>query len=240
MSNLSSCISPLPENATVRLLFLLQNLPGYFGRSFGRKLRRRLTCATDKQFTQMLRKLGPGDLCIDLGANIGTVSERLAATGAQVHAVEPDPDTFATLASRLGHLRNVTLHQLAVGSTSGRLQMFRPQVASDRAGDLASQGVTGFFRPGMSDADNSFEVEQVALDTFIDRLGGKASLVKMDIEGAELDLLEELAAGHLILHCDAIFVETHEKQYPATWPRVRALRQAFRRATSPVVSLYWV
>ena len=43
--------------------------------------------------------LGPGDVCIDLGANIGEVTVPLAETGATVHAFAPDHDTFAQLKS---------------------------------------------------------------------------------------------------------------------------------------------
>ena len=230
----------LREDGIIPALFRLQDLPGYFGRSFGRKLRRRLQRQTDGCFAAMLERLGPGSVCVDFGANVGLVTRRLAETGATVHAIEPDPVNFDVLAESLRDLPNVTLHRIAVGQTSGTMRLFRPVGGQFQPGDMSSQGVTGHFRPGVSDADNSFEVEVVGLDAFFDRIGGRADLVKMDIEGGELPLLEAVVVGQLTLRCDALFVETHENQYPDEWARVRALRHAFRGASAPFVSLYWI
>jgi FkbM family methyltransferase len=187
----------------------------------------------------VLARLGPGDVCLDLGANVGKVTERLAATGARVHAVEPDPDNFAALKARVGHMPNVVLHAAAVGARPGRMQMFRPVVASVQPGDMAPQGVTGQFRAGKSDATSAFAVEVIALDDLIARAGGRVALVKMDIEGGEFEILAAMMAGDLRIACTAMFVETHERHYRDTWPALRATRHAVRGRTDPMISLYW-
>jgi hypothetical protein len=46
-------LPPLPETPLVRALFRLQDLPGALGRSFGRKLRRRLRAPSDALFAAM-------------------------------------------------------------------------------------------------------------------------------------------------------------------------------------------
>lgn len=230
----------LAENWLTRALYRLQDLPGYAGRTFGRKLRRRLARQLQLRFGAWLAELTPSDICLDLGANVGVFTELLARTGARVHAYEPDPVNFAALKARVGELANVTLHQAAVGATSGRLTMYRPLAAMKEPGDMASQGVTGQFRPGLSDGANSFEVDLVAFDAILAGLGGPVRLVKIDIEGAELDILSALASGQMRVECDEIFVETHEKQYPGTWPQVRRLRHRFRKASRPAIFPYWI
>ncbi len=47
-------------------------------------------------FAQVLADTHAGDLCIDLGANIGEITCRLAATGSDVISFEPDPGAFAS------------------------------------------------------------------------------------------------------------------------------------------------
>lgn len=230
---------PLAETPLVRALFHLQDLPGPVGRSFGRKLRRRMKRPTAAAFAAMLRRLGPDDVCLDLGANVGKVTRDLAATGARVHAVEPDPDNFAALSAAVGHLPNVTLHHAAVGAQSGRLRMFRSSSEAFMPGNRTSQGVTGRFRPGQSDHGTAFEVEMVALDDLIARAGGRVALVKMDIEGGEFDILAAMEAGRLRVDCAAMFIETHERYYPEVWPQLRAMRHARRGRTDPLISLYW-
>jgi FkbM family methyltransferase len=233
-------IAVADDGIVIRTLFALQWLPGRIGRSFGRKLRRRKISQALQRFETLLRDLNAGDVCVDLGANVGLVTERFAATGALVHAVEPDPMNFAELQKRVGHFPNVTLHNCAVGELSGRISMFRPIAVSASPGDMPSQGVTGQFRPGRSDLSNSFEVEQVSFESFIKGLGSNVRVIKMDIEGAELDILTALSEGRFSLECDEMFVETHERQYPETWPAVRGLRAAFRNTARPNVWLYWV
>jgi len=229
----------LTETPAVRALFRLQDIPGPFGRSFGRKLRRRMKHPTTAAFAAVLGRLGPGDVCLDLGANVGKVTQVLAKTGARVHAVEPDPDNFAALTAAVGLLPNVTLHHAAVGARSGQLQMFRTSSEAFMPGGRASQGVTGRFRPGQSDRGTAFEVEMLALDDLVFLAGGHVALIKMDIEGGEFDILAAMEAGHLHVDCRAMFIETHERYYPEVWPQLRAMRHALRGRTDPLISLYW-
>ena len=69
--------------------------------------------------TAITAMLKPGDLAVDCGANMGVVTQRLAATGADVVAFEPDPFAFKTLEQKFAKLPNVTLINAAVGVGSG-------------------------------------------------------------------------------------------------------------------------
>jgi hypothetical protein len=51
----------------------------------------------DYLFDCAVRRLRPGDVVVDCGANIGLITLRLAARGATVHAFEPDPYSFGRL-----------------------------------------------------------------------------------------------------------------------------------------------
>ncbi|MDP3494357.1 MAG: hypothetical protein Q8R82_14685 [Hyphomonadaceae bacterium] len=48
------------------------------------------------------RKLINGGVFYDVGANVGEVSEALLPLASRVIAIEPEPESFATLSHRLG------------------------------------------------------------------------------------------------------------------------------------------
>lgn len=116
-----------PETPLEKLLDLGQHLPGALGWICYRKLKRRLSNRSYAVFDQMLEQIGAGDIVIDLGANVGEITQQMAATGATVHAFEPDPETFTHLQNATKELGNVVLHQAAVGGEDGTVTLFRPR-----------------------------------------------------------------------------------------------------------------
>jgi hypothetical protein len=99
---------------------------GLFG-SIKRFQRRFLDGAGAKDFADNLALYGqfvsPGDLCFDVGANIGHKTEVLLSLGASVVAFEPQPDCVRELKARCGQ-RGLTAITAAVGSKSGRLPLY--------------------------------------------------------------------------------------------------------------------
>ena len=212
-----------------------RRLPGRAGWFCDRKLRKRWRRRNAGAFERVLATLGPGDVAIDLGANVGTFTARLAATGATVHAFEPDPDTFARLSANMGETPNVHLHQAAAGTAPGRLTLHRsPRLAQDEARhsqaaslvhDLGGEGV---------------EVEVIDLPAFLRGLDRDIRLVKMDVEGAEWDLMDALLADPVLERIDALFVETHERADPARLlPRLNRLQAEAEARTRPYINLFW-
>jgi FkbM family methyltransferase len=225
-----------PEGPLEAALDLGRALPGRVGHFCDRKLRKRWRRRHSGAFDALLETLGPGDTVIDLGANVGTVTRRLAATGAHVHAFEPDPDTFAALAQAVGAMPNVTLHEAAAGARADRLTLHRsprldanPRKYSQSASLVHDLGGAG----GVS-------VEVVDFPAFISALDRDVALVKIDIEGAEWDLLDALRASPALDRIDALFVETHERHdYPRLRPRLDALQHWAERIDRPYVNLFW-
>lgn len=187
----------------------------------------------------ILAMLLPGDVVLDCGANVGDVAEPLANTGATVHAFEPDPYAFERLKTRLGDRANVILHNAAVGVQAGRQRLMRALNFDDNpnAGSVKSTLLSG----GVNIAEDAgVDVEVVSLPDIIARHDTIAFL-KMDIEGAELDLLEHMHAHNLFQTIRMTVAETHEKKFPALRPRFAALREALTAAYPPTrVNLDWI
>lgn len=138
------------------------------------------------------RMLRPGDRAVDVGAHIGYLTclcaTRVGERG-EVHAFEPHPETFRLLAAniaRWGRLGAVVRpHQLAVGAATGAATVMEPPSFWVNRGTARVAPVEG-SGPGAG-----APVVRVAVE-MLDRLWpeGRIDLLKVDVEGAELAVLQ--------------------------------------------------
>jgi FkbM family methyltransferase len=135
----------------------------------------------ESEVALLLQVLKPGDVVLDVGANIGTHTVALAtqvtATGS-VYAVEPQRLTFQLLCANvaLNALTNVVCLNAAVGETEGttRIPTLDPLVENNFGG-LPAQG-----------HDSGEEVKVIRLD---DLSLPRCNLIKIDVEGMETGVL---------------------------------------------------
>jgi FkbM family methyltransferase len=124
-----------------------------------------------------------GWIIVDGGAHMGFYTIRAAPmVGAhgKVIAVEPDPGNFAILEANVktNGLRNVVAIRAALADEVGLGILSRSRMSTThRLTDLESSG--------------SVTVRTLTLDALLQQMGfGKVDLVKLDVEGAELRVLE--------------------------------------------------
>lgn len=127
----------------------------------------------------VLHMLRPGDLFIDVGANIGSYSVLAAAgTGASVVAVEPIPTTFAHLTEnlKLNHLESlVDSHCVGLSNKSGKLSF---TATLDTVNHVLADGESGV----------ALNIDVVTMDSLLK--GRVPTVIKIDVEGHELAVLE--------------------------------------------------
>lgn len=187
--------------------------------------------------------LRPGDLALDCGANMGVVTAILAATGADVVAFEPDPFAFQHLTERFAGAATVTLINAAVGVTAGTVTLRR---AANFDANPTGASVKSTILSGGRQIDDSqgIDVELIDFPAWLSaRIAerGRIGFIKMDIEGAELDILEALDAAGTFAHIQCLVAETHERKFKDLRPRYRALRQRFaERYDANRVNLDWI
>jgi FkbM family methyltransferase len=149
----------------------------------------------------------PNDVVIDAGANVGDVTSRCARTGATVHAFEPNPLCHAILKRRFARLSNVTVHHAGVMDRRCSLALSTPKAHDDY--DAVDMTVGASFVVKEDDGEMA-QVECVDLAEFIQSLG-RVALLKMDIEGAEIPVLNHLLDTGMIDRVGVTVVETHER-----------------------------
>jgi len=137
------------------------------------------------RFVQTLLK--PGMVFVDVGANSGyysLIASGLVAPSGHVFAIEPAHIPYLKLVRniQINGLENVKAIQSAAGIRSGRSVLYGSVVdRNDGLGSLA---------PGSGRSRLGRDVRVVTLDEVVrDTPTGKADLVKIDVEGTELDVL---------------------------------------------------
>lgn len=135
--------------------------------------------------------LCPGDVVIEVGANIGALTVGLAqAVGpsGRVLALEPQRVVFQTLCANVALNSRTwvdTVHA-AAGLQSGRVMIAEPDYA--KAGNFGGVEV---IAPGINHSSLAGKAEQVMLVT-LDQVfnGDRLRLIKVDVEGMEQQVLE--------------------------------------------------
>lgn len=152
---------------------------------------------------------------LDCGANIGiaTLYFKWLFPKAQITAFEPDPHTFDLLKENiLGNLlEDVVAENIALGREGGEIDFHIPE-----PGSLMMSAVVGRGQ------ERTIRVPCQRLSTFIH---GEIDMLKLDIEGMEEPVLEELAASNKLPFVREMVVEIHHNlpNSPSRLSRILAL-----------------
>lgn len=215
---------------------LLRHLPGRRGRHYTRKLKA-LTAL--EEFDDALQH-SANKTCIDLGANVGEFTEKMARRVKSVIAFEPDPWAYAELKGNIANFTNVRLENAAASTLNGTVSLWRHREFHDDPAkySIASSLMSRKFNAANS--DQMIEVRSIDFVNYLINLDEDIGVIKMDIEGAEVDILEALLDTPKILpRIDYIFAETHERHMRDLAARVDALVTRTLHMTQPRFNLNW-
>lgn len=133
----------------------------------------------------VLAWLPPGGVFVDVGANLGHFTLRAArhvGPDGHVHAIEPSPRNLDLLRANLAanRLANVTVHAVAATARESRVTLHQ----------TAQSMFDGLHPHPYAATIAQVEVSGRPLDALIP---GRVDLVKIDVEGAELGVLDGMA-----------------------------------------------
>jgi len=147
----------------------------------------------------VLSLVEPGDVCVDAGANVGYYSMLMASRLAHVIAVEPNPEMLSVLKRNLDSCATpTTLFPYAISNTDGEADFFLPSEYDDGWGSLAAAD--------KGDRSRKITVTTRRLETLLDfRPRLRIKLIKMDVEGVEVQALQSL--GSMLQNVENILIE---------------------------------
>jgi FkbM family methyltransferase len=162
--------------------------------------------------TFLRQALKPGSVVVDLGANRGDfAAEMVRRFGCTAYAVEPVREIY----EQIPRSSSLTAYHAAVGGADGAARIFL-------YGGLGSS-IRSDFVPQLGDRQET--VEQLTLATLFARAGiGRVDLMKVDIEGAEIEMFDSASDDQLGAVAQ-ITVEFHDFIYPDLAAPVEAIKR---------------
>ncbi len=133
------------------------------------------------------QQVKPGMHIIDIGAHIGlfsVCSSQLTGPHGKIICFEPTPGTFSILKNtlRLNHCDNVTALQAAVSDKEGTATFFVSHVEGSNSNSLVKNMLKG--------ESVGYEAKIVTIDSSVKKYSIIPSIIKIDAEGAEFDVLK--------------------------------------------------
>jgi FkbM family methyltransferase len=119
---------------------------------------------------------------------------------------------------------NVLLYQAAVTTKLGEVELYLHKYADDDP-EYWSSGSSLLAEKSNVRKDNALKVEGIHLAAFIKDLGQPVKLMKMDIEGAEVDVLNQLLDEGLHESIEQAFVEVHDRRIKSLAKPTQRLRE---------------
>jgi FkbM family methyltransferase len=158
-------------------------------------------------------------IALDIGANHGMHTRKIAEKFTKVYAFEPHPQNIEVLKQQTAKHPNIEIVPAAITPTSGPVKLYN---CPNPGGHTISEGVMGHRIWGHT-PDSYHEVQGMTLDEFCK--DKQISFMKVDIEGAEntafLGAIETLKNNkmdivievHRFVDCDSLFKFFTELDY---------------------------
>jgi FkbM family methyltransferase len=154
--------------------------------------------------------LKPGQVIVDVGANVGYMSrffaQSVGPTG-KVCAFEPNPMIFSLLKRNVSKFKHAFAHNVALSTGAGEAQLFLAGRDHSVASFAREYSATHVFYQDSGEL-NSVSVKLVNGDDFLSKIDiDKIDVLKIDVEGWELNVLDGLertiaASPNLTIFCE--------------------------------------
>jgi FkbM family methyltransferase len=157
-------------------------------------------------------ELEDGYIFLDVGTNVSEVTDELLKNEkkGEIHCFEPHSVLFKNLEIKHKNNENVILNKVAVSNNNGTAQFYYKKDPTKYDDDDGSS-----LRSDKSNISGEYKevVKTIKLSDYISKFAS-VDVLKMDIEGSEYDVLEELITSGAIHKIKYIFYECHEHKVP--------------------------
>ena len=142
----------------------------------------------NENYLFLQKTVKPGWHLIDIGAHFGlfsTCASQLTGPKGKIICFEPTPVTFSILKKTLAlnHCDNVTPIQAAVSDKEGTATFYMGEMDGCNSNSLIDNNMGGGGKSG-------YEIKTVTIDGIVSENAMSPDLIKVDAEGAELEVLK--------------------------------------------------
>jgi FkbM family methyltransferase len=147
------------------------------------------------------KKVSKSNLIFDIGAHIGSITiifrENVGQEG-EIHAFEPNPESYEMMLDTVkqNEFTNIEMHHCAVSDSEGKVKI------SKNAGNTGKSSIK-------RDAEEVTEVDSIPAVKIFNQVEGTVDWLKIDIEGAELEVLQNLDHNDKLSQVSNIILELH-------------------------------
>lgn len=182
-------------------------------------------------------KLDKDSIIIDCGANIGDFTSVVARSGSRVVSVEPHGECFSILRKRFATNKNITLKRGALSDHTGKTRLYLHKILDGVSGSQASSLE---IKKDNLDPSKYEEVETFKLSDIVFSLNKQVDLIKIDIEGHEDVVLNDLIDTGAIDRVRYVLVERHDQKYDFLKERLRKVEEKIlKNKLNDKINLNW-
>lgn len=156
-----------------------------------------------------LEALNKDSIVLDIGSNFGVVLENLQDVNCRVYAYEPHPIFFSMLKKKYANNKNFILSDNAVWNKTEKRKFY-----FKRSFDRLNGGATLLAeKTNIINKKLNKEVQCKDVSEIIRVIGSDIDVLKMDVEGAEYQILERLYETGLYKKIKSIYFEDHSRKF---------------------------
>ncbi|EAH5552728.1 FkbM family methyltransferase [Campylobacter upsaliensis] len=173
---------------------------------------------------------------MDGGTHAGVFSDVALASGGICYAFEPNIYLAAFLKNLYKDNERLILKEQAISHKNEKAIFYNMNE------DVVSSGNSIISMP-KAKQKSAYEVQIIDFCEFIAELiqkHGKIAFVKLDIEGAEFDVLNALIEKNLYKNIEYIMVETHERFFDNPKEKIGILKEKIAKKQIKNIYLDWV
>lgn len=186
------------------------------------------------QYDYLFYDMPEDALCIDGGGNAGKFTDLVLFCGGRSVIFEPNPFLVKLMNRKYREESKVQVEGVAMGTKNENV-MFNFGDFTDQSGSIYKNSTNAGTETSVQAVDFTRELKKLYKQN-----GKKIYLCKIDIEGAEFEVVEKMIEEDVCKLCDHIVVETHARYFADGKQKVKRLEALLKEKSITNVSLDWI
>jgi FkbM family methyltransferase len=158
-----------------------------------------------KLFKRLLLEVNANDRMLDIGANVGFYSGLMGKTKGKVYSYEPNPYAYKRLEKMTSKYKNVTTFNKAVSCNNTEMKLFLHENHEDNPIKWSTGSSLDQHKANVSNDYVKVDVVDIR-----DLLEDTYKIIKIDVEGHEIEILNRIFELKLTNRFEHMFVEMHD------------------------------